>query len=440
MTLEFGFAKEIITPAYGLPLRGYFNPRPNKGAYDDLALKAVLFRTGTTIAGFVSYDLCMLSQELVERMIAEAKQAGLGFADNVMFAATHTHTGPYIDSRCAKYVDELVAKTINALKRAADSMAPAELLHAKTQCTTLAFNRRYWMKSGIVLTNPGKLNPEIDRPEGNVDYDIQLFAVRQAGRLALLMANIVNHTDTIGGNIVSADWPGRMERAIQAEIGYDIPVVTLVGPQGNINHFNVATDADQTSYAEACRIGKGYAAVINAALYQLLPLEVADIAVANTIVEVPYYEVGDDQYTEALKVYEKYKDEEMEDGRDFTSEDIARKHPFVLKYFAKRLIDCHDRPPRPKRLLRMLAIRLGKQACFVSIPAEPFTEIGQDIKKRSKYAVTVPVALAQGAVGYVGYPEHYERGGYETSPSPETAGKYVGQSFVDTAGELIARV
>ena len=47
-----------------------------------------------------------------------------------------------------------------------------------------------------------------------------------------------------------------MEREIQHELGYDIPVMTVISCQGNINHFNIRTGANQTSYAEACRIGK----------------------------------------------------------------------------------------------------------------------------------------------------------------------------------------
>ena len=60
-SFEFGFAREDITPAYGAPLCGYFNPRPNRGVYDFLSLKAAVFRTGDEVAAIVSYDLCLFN-------------------------------------------------------------------------------------------------------------------------------------------------------------------------------------------------------------------------------------------------------------------------------------------------------------------------------------------------------------------------------------------
>ena len=65
---EFGFAREDITPRLGEPLCGYFNPRPNKGAYDRLALKAAVFRTGSEVAAIVSYDLCLLDSAFLRRI------------------------------------------------------------------------------------------------------------------------------------------------------------------------------------------------------------------------------------------------------------------------------------------------------------------------------------------------------------------------------------
>ena len=266
---EFGFAKEDITPRCGLGLCGYFNLRPNRGAYDRLAVKSAVFRNGSESCGLVSFDLCLFPSSFVKRIEKVMIEKKSPLAERVLFCATHTHTGPFV-SPCfddenavdPAYVDEVIAKTVSSLEKAYASLAEAELYTAETECTTLAFIRRYIMKNGKTLTNPGKLNPEIDHPEGKIDPKIIMAEVRQEGRAVMLMANISNHTDTIGGDIVSADWPGRMEAEIQNAYGYDIPVMTIIAPQGNINHFDITTPGSQTGYEEAKRIGRDRTGII----------------------------------------------------------------------------------------------------------------------------------------------------------------------------------
>ena len=92
---EFGYAQEDITPKYGLPLVGYFNPRPNRGAYDRLSVKAAVFRTGDECVGVVSFDLCFVVRALVKKFQEGVEKAGLPCAGKVIYSATHTHTGPY---------------------------------------------------------------------------------------------------------------------------------------------------------------------------------------------------------------------------------------------------------------------------------------------------------------------------------------------------------
>ena len=265
--LQAGFSREIITPGRGVPLCGYFNPRPNTGILDDLFIRAMIFENDGVTAGIVVFDLCFLSVALIKKIKAGLKAAGVKFGDNLIFSATHTHTGPYIDDffgveADAAYLKMLKNKAVAAVRQAYANLAPAELLTGSVKDNPLAFNRRFWMKSGKVLTNPGKLNPDIVRPEGPVDDEIGVIAVKQDGRVSAIIANIVNHTDTVSGDFVSADWPGRMERTIQNSLGYDVPVLTLIGCSGNINHLDVSNNDEFYGYAEAKRIGDAYAAIV----------------------------------------------------------------------------------------------------------------------------------------------------------------------------------
>ncbi len=439
---EFGFAKEDITPKRGLTLAGYFNLRPNRGALDRLAIKAAVFRENGVYTAIVSYDLCLFYSSFCHDIDAMLAAENSPLAGNVLYCATHTHTGPYVVSFFGhpcdeEYVASVKAKTVAALRDALASLAPAELYATETECTTIAFNRRYIMKNGKTLTNPGKLNPEIDHPEGGIDPKILMLEVRQDDRPALLIANISNHTDTIGGDMVSADWPGRMETEIQQYAGYDIPVMTVIAPQGNINHFDVSTPADQTSYAEAKRIGKAYANAIISALYRLQKVSDTAITVKRTTFEAPYLQLTDEEYAEAKRVYEENKDAVMEPGRDLTSEDIARGVPAVKKLFAEKAIDCRENPIPGKRIEDQMAITFGPDIAFVSLPAEPFVEIGYAIRNASKYRYTFIAALGMGEVGYVGLSNHYGNGGYETSPSRGLADRTVGDTMIASAAALL---
>ena len=441
---EFGFAKEDITPRCGLGLCGYFNLRPNRGAYDRLAVKTAVFRNGDECCGVVSYDLCLFPASFVKRLEKILIEKKSPLAEKVLFCATHTHTGPFVcgifgDEKAVDpdYVDDVVAKTISSLEKAYASLAEAELYVAETECTTLAFNRRYIMKNGKTLTNPGKLNPEIDHPEGGIDPKIIMAEIRQDGRAVMLMANISNHTDTIGGDIVSADWPGRMEVEIQNAFGYDIPVMTIIAPQGNINHFDVTTPGSQTGYEEAKRIGKGYANVILAALYRMKKVDETSITFGRREFDAPYLQLTDEEYAEAKKVYEENKDAVMEAGRDLTSEDIARGVPAVKKMFAERAIGCRENPIKEKRVETQVAITFGSELAIVSLPAEPFVEIGYGIREGSKYPKTMLAALGMGEIGYVGLSRHYGNGGYETSPSRGLADRTVGDAMIQGGLELL---
>ena len=296
------------------------------------------------------------------------------------------------------------------------------------------------MKDGSVLTNPGKLNPEIVGPESVIDPEIPFFIVKQDGMDRLIVANISNHTDTIGDEMVSADWPGRMERAIQDHYGYDIPVMTLIGCQGNINHFNVENDFDQTNYAEACRIGKGYAASIISMLYAAKKVDADTLQIDSEEFEAPYVQISDEDYAAAKKITEELKDVRPSGDKDLTSEGIAAGSLYTKKVFAQRIVDCRENPITEKRIETMKAFKIGKDICIQTIPAEAFVELGLAIKEKSPYKFTMVSGLTMGYIGYTGLPECYERGGgYETRPGRTAPAHDLAPKIIDLGIELVNR-
>lgn len=417
--MKCGFAREIITPKVGVPLCGYFDPRPNDGAFDELYIRVLALETADGgMCAILSADVCFIANNLIERCKAEMAKAGIDWADQVLFSATHSHTAPYPDRFFGDDPDEewlqtFAERSAAAVKRAVANLQESEFCTGKTFCDTLAFNRRYWMKDGSVVTNPGKLNPEIVKPEGTVDYSIPMLAWKVGGKLAALIVNIVNHTDTIAGNTVSADWPGRMEREIQNQLGYDMPVITLIGASGNINHFDNSTDRDQASFEEAKRIGKEYAAKIVPALADLKTVGSAGIKLVSDKITIPYTVITDEEVAKAKEVLAKPFDPNEE--AEMTASGLARGEGPVARFFADQLLTFRESCVGAREF-RLLSIQFGDQAAIVTLPGEPFTEIGLAIKAASRFETTVVSALSMGECGYIPLPECFGRGGYEILP------------------------
>jgi hypothetical protein len=288
------------------------------------------------------------------------------------------------------------------------------------------------MKDGTVVTNPGKLNPEIDRPEGPIDPEIPLLGIKQNGKLKVLLANISNHSDTIGGNGVSSDWNCFLRKRLEKKMGEGSMFIPLISPAGNINHFDVTTDADQTSYAEAERVGNGYADTVEKALESLKPLNSVNMQAVNQQVTVGPCDVTEEEVSEAKETIEKYKDQDISKSkRPLTSEDLAKKSPAALRYFAEQVIE--RTLDREDRHFNLVGISFD-DLCIVSLPAEPFVEIGLKIKSEVITDKTVMIATHSGTGadhifgGYIPNKFNFGRGGYESTQrscpfAQHTAGK-----------------
>ena len=417
-----GWSRCDITPEVPVSLAGYFNIRIWDEVLDTLEARAIVFKQSGKYAAIVNMDLISSAQSLVDRIWGKIADLTMFNEENLLFCSTHTHTGPEIRRQDLAGSVESAEKIANAvskaLRAALADLQPAELVQGAAYDNRFIFNRRYWMKSGGVVTNPGKLNPDILRPEGTVDAEIPMVGVKRNGVLSLLFANIVNHSDTIGGCKVSADWPGFARRIIESQMAENFMFVPVIGTAGNINHFDVSTNMDQTCYAEAERIGTGIASTILKALDSLKPCCDMPLETRFARVYCPAHEVSDAEYAQACATVEKYKDEpDVSKADDLTSEDLAKKLPKVLKYFAQQMILLRDEPKAAN--FPLVGIFLGGNA-IIGLPGEPFVEIGLEIKKKifNDYNTLVaghgPTGNAKLGGGYIPNSFNYGRGGYET--------------------------
>ena len=433
--LKIGYAQEIITPPAGVGLAGYMNKRPNEGMYDDLYVKTVIIDNGKIRCGIVSFDLCSVFDALLERLEKEiTERFGGELYKNLIVCATHTHTGPELrkeQNELTEYsLNQIIQGAIRAVERAQMNLLPGEIEFGSVYNNPYGFVRRYWMKNGTIVTNPGWGNPEIDRPESDFDRTIGIIRIIQNGRTAALICNIAQHGDTIGGNLVSADWYGRFAQEIQYELKASMPVIVLDDASGDINHFDFRQKINQTSYNEAVRVGRGYARIVLEALDKLEKLESEDIVVKNSTVTIPHRKLTAEEVAEAQNILDTVPDIPKEG--DFESQDLANKVPAALRFFARRALDCHALST-PSHEGRLTAIEFGSQLALVTLPGEPFNGIGRAIRQASPFKNTFVVSLAQSQSNYVPMAECFERGGYEVQPGINTAAPEAAQAIIDAA-------
>ena len=435
---NIGFAQEIFTPPVGVGLAGYMNKRPNVGMYDDLHARALIIQSGETKCGFLTLELCSITAELfgdLEALIVE--KFGQELFNNMIISATHTHTGPSFyagkenfDDVTRYAYDSLLNAVERVIKRALMNLLPGEIEVGSVYNNPYGFVRRYFMKNGTIVTNPGWRNPEIDRPESDFDRTISIMKIVQDGRITAIMCNIANHGDTVGGSVVSADWYGRFAQEIQYQLKTSIPVMVVDDASGDINHFDFRQDIKQTSMDEAVRIGRGYAKIVLDKLNDLEKLPECEIVVKNGRVTIPHRQVTEEELAEAKHTLATVPDIKKEG--DFESQDLANKVPAALRYFANRALDCKAKST-PSHDCRLTAIEIGDELAFMSLPGEPFNGIAEAIRTASPYKYTFVASLAQSPSGYVPMKECFARGGYEVQPGIDTVAPEAAEAIINAS-------
>ena len=242
-TLQAGFARVNITPMMGIELIGYFFERQAEGVLDDIEINALALACGEEKAVILSVDNEGIKREVTtdfRQYIAE--QTGLSM-ESIYIHATHSHTAPILKKHSdveieKEYYSMVRRKIADVTKFALDDLKPAKMGWEIGNAPNVSFSRRYRMKDGSVQTNPGIDNPEIDKMLGKVDDSVYVLRFDRESADSIVLVNFANHPDSVGGNKISADWPGFTRRTVEKVID-GTKCIVVNGAQGDINHVNV---------------------------------------------------------------------------------------------------------------------------------------------------------------------------------------------------------
>ncbi len=437
-----GVAAADITPPIGYRMCGYFYERLSTGVHDPLQAKALYLRQDGQQAALVFCDLIGVPQAVTDQARASAsRNTGIPFT-NILVAATHSHTGPlYFDAlrtflhdravqkngsdpqESIDYPSALAERLVGAIVQAKAAAKPVDLAAGVAKQAGLSFNRRFHMKDGTVVFNPGKLNPNIVRAAGPIDPDLGLVLLRdrRQGQAIASLTVFALHLDTTGGTEYSADYPFYLERATRAKLA-DCISIFGAGTCGDINHIDVSTHRLQKGGEEAQRIGTALGESVLAALPELRRASKPSLAVGYAKVSAPLQEFSEEQIARARERMPRVG-----------SKDLS----FLEQVESYKILDVQEMRARSGRLLPMevQAFRLDEDTILVGLPGEVFVELGLAIKQASPFRNTLVVELCNNDIGYVPTKKAFVEGSYEVVNSRVQSGG--GEMLVEAATRLL---
>ena len=442
--LLVGFARKNITPEINTPIDGYYKPRFAKGSLDALETNAVAIASGEKKVVLISIDACVPATGFYRLAVKSVCEATGLAPECVYLHATHTHTAGELadpaatqDEMLRRYAEFVVSRITAAAVDALRDLTSAKMGIGKGTAPNVAFVRRFIMKDGSVKTNPGVNNPDIVRPIGDVDEEVQILRFDREEKESVVLVHFANHPDVVGGEYTSGDWPGLLRQTVEKVLD-GTKCIFFNGAQGDVNHVNVFpapgylndtfNDFDDVSrgYGHARYIARVVTGGVLQAFDKVHYVDVDSIDCLQKEVCAPSQMPKPEEIPEAIRINELHQA-----GRDSELPYQGMMLTTVVAE-AERMLSLKDGPEFFS--LPLLGIRLGPVA-FVGIPGEPFTGIGRAIKATEGFQMLLPTCLTGGSEGYYPMLDCFEEGGYEARSSRFQAG--VAEKIIDGAKALL---
>ncbi len=384
-----GFARLDITPPLGVAMIGA-GPRKTKGVLDPLYVNAVAFGDGEKSAVLLVADLLgMYGKFGFEWPGKIAQTVGLD-KESVILCCTHTHTGPS-PSADKEYFDWLFRRLCDAAQMALDDRKTmTDVCWAEGMTEDTVFVRRYLTTDGRVVSHPKYGNPEIVGPVTDPDETVRLVRILREDAPEIAIVNCQFHPDNVGGEYVSADYPGALRNTVEQERD-NVHCVYLDGAEGQLVGGTCMRPHVPKSHEKGTRFG------VKLAGYTL-----------------PLFD----------KVVSTGKD-----GLQFAQATVDLKAtPEGVKGYDDDYPDV-----RPVIVSTISFCGMG----LVGLPGEPFCEMGQYIREHSPAEVTCISCQANGAHGYFPMEGDYAIPGDSYEPRVSHVEPGSAETLMKTAVELL---
>lgn len=429
--MKCGFGKICINPPVGISIAGSYDVCPSKGFLDDLHARSIAFSDGDKKALLVAVELChMQSCEYDYARSEIAKRAKID-PDAIIITCTHTHAGPetYVKEETRKnhpeiavmideYLEFLRESIVKCALMALDDLKESRFYSAKEKAEGIANVRRYLMKDGSTVTNPGAHNPNILRPLGKPNETVRLLKIVREGANDIYVINFGMHATTVHGRTyISADYPAVACSAVEGALG-GVDCIFFQSAEGDVVQINtfpspviyklMREDNDTLSVNKHMARFAGHAVAAAVLKMHMTAEEIGceGIRFSRETVNVPSNKSGGD-YEEAQRICALHKEERHYELPHNSPMDLVTK---VAN--AQRIIRMKDEPDFYP--YSVFCIAVGDFA-FAGLPGEPFTEIRNRIDEASPFENTMVLALTNCKTQYFPTTKAFSEGGYEVA-------------------------
>ena len=386
-----GFARLDITPPLGVKMIGA-GPRTDKGVLDPLYVNAVAFGDGESSAVLIVTDLLgMYGRFAFEWPVQIAEKVGLD-KDSVILCCDHTHTGP---SPVAdqEYFDWLLRRLCDAAQMALDDRKPVtDVRWAEGMTEDTVFVRRYLTTDGEVVSHPKYGDPRIVGPATRSDETVRVVRILREDAPEIAIVNSQFHPDNVGGEYISADYPGALRDAVE-QARDNVCCVYINGAEGQL----VGSTAMRPRVPKSHEKGTGFGVKLAGFALPLFDRAASTgkggLKFAQTTVEL----------------------EATPEGVTGFDDDYPTVRPVIVS------------------TITFCGVGL------VGLPGEPFCEMGQYIRENAPTEVTCVACQANGSHGYFPMEKDYPIPGNSYEPRVSHVMPGSAERMMKTAVELLKK-
>ncbi len=400
-TFTAGVAKVDLAPPLGVPMSGY-QVRYSKGRHDPIEARVLALADGRERRiAIVTLDLCFPFEPPAMDEIRAAVREQPARIDEVIFHASHTHSGPtYMSAPDA--LKAAIPRVVSAIREAAAGMTQARIGAGWGQ-TYIGFNRRYVRPDGAIhmfWRNEMKMTSTFP-----VDPSVGVIRVDRAsdGKPLAVLVHYACHPVIFGPDNLdySADYPYEMRLGVEEAMPGSMAFF-LQGAPGDINPYFDKTPKIEDAEAVMRATGRKLAAEA--------------VRVARTIPTAAAASI-----------------------RSKTVIVTSRNRWNIDKLKAVAEERYHLDPLRTARLLRddmrlpVTTLLIGDNIAIAGMPGEPFVEFQMQFKAKSPVAASLLIGYTNGYFAYFPTIAAAARGGYGANSTVNPTEVGAGETMLNTA-------